>query len=59
MAILMRTSTPTTPDWFIRMLKTAPITGQQKRTLRGLALHGDMEGAVNGLNTIMLRRRKT
>ena len=58
MAILMRTSTPTTPDWVIRMLKTAPITGQQKRTLRGLALHGDMEGAVNGLNTIMLRSNK-
>ena len=58
MAILMRTSTPITPDWFIRMLKTAPITGQQKRTLRGLALHGDMEGAVNGLNTIMLRSNK-
>ena len=58
MALLMRTSNPTTPDWFIRMLKTAPITGQQKRTLRGLALHGDMEGAVNGLNTIMLRSNK-
>ena len=58
MAILIRTSTPTTPDWFIRMLKAAPITGQQKRTLRGLALHGDMEGAVNGLNTIMLRSNK-
>ena len=58
MAILMKTSTPTTPDGFIRMLKTAPITGQQKRTLRGLALHGDMEGAVNGLNTIMLRSNK-
>ena len=54
----MATSNPTTPDWFIRMLKTAPITGQQKRTLRGLALHGDMEGAVNGLNTLMLRSNK-
>lgn len=31
------------------------LTAQQKRTLRGQALHGDLDGAWKGYQTIMRR----
>lgn len=37
---------------FIRSLKHLPITKQQKKTLRGQALAGDLEGAQKGLAKI-------
>ena len=37
---------------FIRYLKTLNLTRQQKRTLRGQALSGDLEGAKKGLEKL-------
>lgn len=33
------------------------ITRQEQKTLRGLALSGDVDGAWKGLNTLLKRRR--
>lgn len=38
---------------FIRYLKTLNLTRQQKRTLRGQALSGDLEGARKGLAKLL------
>lgn len=35
------------------------LTGQQIRTLNGLIKSGDVVGAMNGLHTIMARRKLT
>lgn len=40
-------------DVFIRSLKNLPLTRQQKRTLRGQALAGDLDGATKGLKKII------
>lgn len=40
-------------DMFIRSLKNLPLTRQQKRTLRGQAIAGDLDGATKGLNKII------
>lgn len=39
---------------FLEMVKRSPtLTPQQKRTLRGQALHGDLEGAMRGYKTLV------
>lgn len=43
---------------FIRSLGEAPLTRQQRKTLRGQALAGDLAGAERGLITILQRRRQ-
>ena len=40
---------------FIMRLKTMPLTAQEKRTLRGLAISGDMTAALGGLQTALRR----
>ena len=40
-------------DVFIRSLKNLPLTRQQKKTLRGQAIAGDIDGATKGLNKII------
>lgn len=40
-------------DMFIRSLKNLPLTRQQKRTLKGQAIAGDIDGATKGLNKII------
>lgn len=40
-------------DVFIRSLKNLPLTRQQKRTLKGQALAGDIDGATKGLSKII------
>lgn len=37
---------------FIKCLKTLNLTKQQKRTLKGQALSGDLEGAKKGLERL-------
>lgn len=41
---------------FIKDLDKYNLTKQQKKTLRGQALRGDLEGAIKGLRTITRRR---
>lgn len=41
---------------FIKDLDRYNLTKQQKKTLRGQALKGDLEGAIKGLRTITTRR---
>lgn len=43
---------------FIKQLKLAPITKQQRRTLRGQAIAGDLSGAQKGLSRVLLRKRE-
>ena len=38
---------------FVRKLQKVNITKQQRETLRGQAINGDLEGAEKGLNKIM------
>ena len=40
-------------DVFIRSLKNLPLTRQQKKTLRGQAIAGDLDGAAKGLSKII------
>lgn len=40
-------------DMFIRSLKNLPLTRQQKRTLKGQAIAGDIEGAKRGLSKVI------
>ena len=40
-------------DMFIRSLKNLPLTRQQKKTLRGQAIAGDIDGATKGLSKII------
>ena len=40
-------------DVFIRSLKNLPLTRQQKRTLKGQAIAGDIEGAKRGLSKVI------
>lgn len=40
-------------DVFIRSLKNLPLTRQQKRTLKGQAIAGDLDGAAKGLDKII------
>lgn len=37
---------------FVRKLQKVNITKQQRKTLRGQAINGDLEGAEKGLNKI-------
>lgn len=43
-------------DRFIESLKFYELTAQQRKTLRGQAIAGDLEGAQKGLQTILDRR---
>lgn len=48
---------PTSEDYaranvFLRRLKASSLTPQQKKTLRGLALNGDLSGARRGLEKL-------
>ena len=43
-------------DRFIESLKFYELTSQQRKTLRGQAIAGDLEGAQKGLQTILDRR---
>lgn len=43
-------------DRFIEALKFYELTSQQRKTLRGQAIAGDLEGAQKGLQTILDRR---
>lgn len=48
---------PTSEDYaranmFLRHLKESGLTHQQKKTLRGKALHGDLAGAWKGLERL-------
>lgn len=43
---------------FIRYLRYLPLTIQQKRTLKGQALSGDLDGAYRGLDTLCLKNKK-
>lgn len=43
-------------DRFIEALKFYELTAQQRKTLRGQAIAGDLEGAQKGLQTILDRR---
>ena len=43
---------------FIQELKHSGLTPQQKRTLRGQAIVGDLEGAKKGFQTLMRRKQK-
>ena len=43
-------------DRFIESLKLYELTSQQRKTLRGQAIAGDLEGAQKGLQTILDRR---
>ena len=38
---------------FVRKLQKVNMTKQQRETLRGQAINGDLEGAEKGLNKIM------
>ena len=40
-------------DVFIRSLKNLPLTRHQRKTLRGQAIAGDLDGAAKGLNKII------
>jgi len=40
---------------FIRSLKNYPLTLQQKKSLRGQSLAGDLVGAIKGLNRISMQ----
>ena len=40
-------------DMFISSLKNVPLTRQQKKTLRGQAIAGDIDGATKGLSKII------
>ena len=42
---------------FIRALKYHRLTSQQRKTLRGQALAGNLPAAKSGLQTILLRGR--
>lgn len=42
---------------FIKSLREYPLTSNQRRTLRGQALSGDMDGARSGLRKILRRTR--
>lgn len=45
-----------------KLLKTihkSPLTAQQKKTLRGQAIAGDVEGAKKGFEKLMERVRKS
>lgn len=50
---MSRDKSKTEIDVFIKSLKNLPLTRQQKRTLRGQALAGDIDGATKGLNKII------
>lgn len=50
---MSRDKSKTEIDVFIRSLKNLPLTRQQKRTLRGQAIAGDIDGATKGLNKII------
>ena len=41
---------------FLRQLKDYGLTRQQIKTLRGQALAGDIDGAIKGLQNILIRR---
>ena len=43
-------------DRFIESLKFYELTSQQRKTLRGQVIAGDLEGAQKGLQTILDRR---
>ena len=43
-------------DRFIESLKFYELTAQQRKTLRGQTIAGDLEGAQKGLQTILDRR---
>lgn len=43
-------------DRFIEALKFYELTAQQRKTLRGQTIAGDLEGAQKGLQTILDRR---
>ena len=43
-------------DRFIESLKFYELKAQQRKTLRGQAIAGDLEGAQKGLQTILDRR---
>lgn len=43
---------------FIKSLKSARLTAQQKRTLKGQALAGDLEGAQKGMEALLRRQQQ-
>lgn len=50
---MSRDKRKTETDVFIRSLKNLPLTKQQKRTLKGQAIAGDLDGAAKGLDKII------
>lgn len=46
----------TETETFIRMLAKYNLTTQQKKTLKGQAIAGDLEGAQKGLNRILKKK---
>lgn len=50
---MSRDKSKTEIDMFIRSLKNLPLTRQQKRTLKGQAIAGDIEGAKRGLSKVI------
>ncbi len=44
---------------FIKMVGKSPLTAQQKKTLRGQAIAGDLDGARKGFEKLMERVKQS
>lgn len=54
----VRKAEPPGPYMFIRILRKSALTPQQKQTLRGQALNGDLDGAMRGYDRLLRETRK-
>lgn len=43
---------------FIKSLKRTQLTAQQKRTLKGQAIAGDLKGAQKGMEALLRRQQQ-